>query len=255
MKRHQGQGSWSRCSHRQEDSLFFFDCPGAGDDWGAEVLGWSSSSFISAFSSVLLSSASGGSTLQSSGLLWNHMGGVFSIPKTANWEVIKSLPLHHLLLLVHITKHPTHKKTNAMTPNFQKTLPLQLDFNIQVPSLGSEPTCQSNRPLLTSGISSGWGAAGSGWSTSILTSIFTPWAGCFSGRVCALTSALLALGGLETCPSTLTVGCESWAEQETHGKLANYTNTIYTTGGKNEHFLANGRLVTWLLTLGTLHLP
>ena len=49
--------------------LFFFDCPGAGDDWVAEVLGWSSSSFISVFNSVPLSSVSVGSTLQSSALV------------------------------------------------------------------------------------------------------------------------------------------------------------------------------------------
>lgn len=48
--------------------LFFFDCPGAGDDWVAEVLGWSSSSFVSVFNSVPRSSLSVGSTLQSSAL-------------------------------------------------------------------------------------------------------------------------------------------------------------------------------------------
>jgi hypothetical protein len=48
--------------------LFFFDCPGAGEDWVAEVLGCSSSSFPSVFNSGPLSSISVGSTLTSSPL-------------------------------------------------------------------------------------------------------------------------------------------------------------------------------------------
>ena len=56
-------------TQRLRNLLFFFDCPGAGDDWVAEVLGWSSSSFVSVFNSVPLSSVSVGSTLQSSALV------------------------------------------------------------------------------------------------------------------------------------------------------------------------------------------